>query len=212
MEYSSEMIGTFLTELASRAAVPGGGGVSALTGALSAGLAQMVCSLTIGKKRYIEVEQELLEVSARLEQLREQLVSCMTEDAEAFEPLSKAYGLPRETPEQLQYREQVMEECLIQAAKPPMQICETVAQLVPLIQTVAAKGSRLAASDAGCAAVLAVAALKAAALNVTVNTRLMKDRAQAAIFDVRVTTMLSEVSEALENVYASVRDQLTVKE
>jgi formiminotetrahydrofolate cyclodeaminase len=208
MEYGSEKIGTFLEELSSKAAVPGGGGVSALTGALAAGLAQMVCGLTIGKKRYIEVEQELTEVSARLEQLRETLVSCMAEDAQAFEPLSKAYGLPKDTPEQLQDRERVMEECLVQAAAPPMKICETVAQLLPLIKTVASKGSRLAVSDAGCAAVLAIAALKAAALNVTVNTRLMKNRETAGQLDAQVDALLAEVPGQLELIYTQINADL----
>jgi formiminotetrahydrofolate cyclodeaminase len=208
MEFQEQQIGTYLETLASKAAVPGGGGVSALTGALAAGLAQMVCSLTVGKKRYADVEQEICETADALECLRERLVLCMQEDALAFEPLSKAYGLPKDTEEQKTQREIIMEECLVRAAQPPLHICEAVAELVPLICTAAEKGSRLAISDAGCAAVLAIAALKAAALNVTVNTRLMKNREMAAQLDAQVDALLADVPGQLEKVYTQVNADL----
>jgi formiminotetrahydrofolate cyclodeaminase len=208
MRFEEQQIGTYLEALASKEAVPGGGGVSALTGALAAGLTQMVCSLTVGKKRYADVEQEICETANALEHLRERLVSCMQEDALAFEPLSKAYGLPKDTQEQLRQRETIMEECLLRAAQPPLHICEAVTELVPLICTAAEKGSRLAISDAGCAAVLAAAALKAAALNVTVNTRLMKNRETAEQLDAQVDALLLKVPEQLDAIYAQVHARL----
>lgn len=211
MDYKEQQIGEYLSELSSKAPVPGGGGVSALTGALAAGLAQMVCSLTAGKKRYADVEQEICETADALTKIRERFVLYMKEDAEAFEPLSKAYGLPKETQEQSEKRAVVLEHCLQSAAQPPLHICEAVAELVPLIHTAAAKGSRLAVSDAGCAAALAAAALKAAALNVTVNTRLMKDRETAQKLDVRVDTLLSDTITRLEDVYRQVAEQLRVQ-
>lgn len=210
MDYKEQQIGEYLAELASKAPIPGGGGVSALTGALAAGLAQMVCSLTVGKKRYADVEQEIREAADVLSGIRERLVLCMKEDAEAFEPLSKAYGLPKDTVEQQKERAEVLEQCLRTAAQPPLHICEAVAELVPQISTVAEKGSRLAVSDAGCAAALAAAALKAAALNVSVNTRLMKERAAAEELDVRVDALLSETLPKLDAVYSKIAAHLHI--
>lgn len=208
MDYKEQQIGEYLSELASKAPVPGGGGVSALTGALAAGLAQMVCSLTVGKKRYADVEQEICVTEKALGEIRECLVLCMQEDAEAFEPLSKAYSLPKNTDDQLRERQIILEQCLRTAAQPPLHICEAVRELTPLICTAAEKGSRLAASDAGCAAALAAAAVKAAALNVSINTRLMKDRETADALNARVDALLSDTLPKLDAVYDQVAETL----
>lgn len=208
MKEHEMQIDEYLLKLSSKEPVPGGGGVSALTGALAAGLAQMVCSLTVGKKRYADVEQEINETAAALEACRERLVLCMSEDAKAFEPLSRAYALPRDNEEQTAHRQAVLEECLQTAAQPPLHICEIVAELAPLICTAAQKGSRLAVSDAGCAAALASAALKAAALNVSVNTRLMKERKTAEALDARTDELLSGTLHKLDEIYAQVAAQL----
>ncbi len=208
MDYKEQQIGIYLSELASKAPVPGGGGVSALAGALAAGLAQMVCSLTEGKKRYADVEQEIQRTAQALCDLRERLVGYMAEDAEAFKPLSRAYSLPKDTEELLRERERILEQCLQNAALPPLHICQAVSELVPLIKTAAEKGSRLAVSDAGCAAALGAAAIKAAALNVLVNTRLMKEREKASELETRLDVLLSETVPGLETIYRQVLEQL----
>ncbi len=210
MDFTDQEIGSFISQLSSKEPVPGGGGVSALTGALAASLVQMVCSLTVGKKKYADVETEIVEVSEKLETLKQRLLSCMEEDAIAFAPLSKAYGLPKDTEEELKVREETLSKCLFDAALPPLHICETAAELAPLIKTVAEKGSTLAVSDAGCAAALATSAIKAASLNVYVNTRLMKNRETAEELNARVGKIINEALPELEAIYENVQSRLKV--
>lgn len=208
MSFQKCTIEQYITELSSKAPVPGGGGVSALTGALAAGLARMVCSLTIGKKKYAENEAEIIAASERLKELTEKLYLCMKQDAEAFEPLSKAYGMPKETDEQLQEKNRVLEACLIEAARPPMEICMLIAEMVPDIDTVREKGSTLAVSDAGCSAALAEAAFRAAALNVMINTRLMKNRETADSLNKDLFKLEKYTIPALQDIYGAVHDKL----
>ena len=116
----------FLDVLSSSAPVPGGGGASAAVGAFASALGMMVTNLTIGKKKYIDVEAEMEDVRSRLESLRQELVGLTDRDAEAFEPLAKAYGLPKETEEQRSEKERVMEKALYEASVVPLQIMKTV--------------------------------------------------------------------------------------
>lgn len=178
----------FLNQLASGAAVPGGGGASALCGALGAALGSMVCNLTLGKKKYAGVQQDIQRIVGRTEELRNQLQQLVQADADAFEPLSKAYGLPKDAPE----RDQVMAQCLKDAGAVPLRIMEACAQVVELLEELAEKGSRLALSDVGVAAVFCRAALEGASLNVYINTKLMKDRALAEAYESQADGLLAQ--------------------
>ena len=125
----------FLEVLSSAAPVPGGGGASAAVGAFSSALGMMVANLTIGKKKYADVEEEIIEVKEQLQNLQKELVDLTDKDAEAFEPLSKAYGLPKDTPEQKEEKERVMEKALYEASIVPLQIMKTVAKVMELLET-----------------------------------------------------------------------------
>ena len=131
----------YVSALGSKSPVPGGGGTAALAGALSAALGQMVGSLTVGKKKYAAVEEEMQRALAEAKALSESLLSLVDRDAEAFEPLSKAYGLPKDTEEEKAVREQIMETCLHDAAEVPFAILETLAKVTPLLSFFAANGS-----------------------------------------------------------------------
>lgn len=194
--------------LASKEPAPGGGGASALVGALACALGNMVGSLTVGKPRYAEVEEEVLALNARSAQLQEQLLGLVARDAEVFVPLSAAYGLPKETEEQRAHKQQVMEGCLVECCEVPLQIMECCVKVVELCGEYALKGSRLALSDAGCGAAIARGALQAASLNVFVNTRLMQDRAKAAELDERAQQLLNRGTEQADKVVAEVEAQL----
>ena len=122
----------FSERLASRDAVPGGGGASALTAALAAALSNMVGNLTVGKKKYADVEEELRGLMERLDILRRDLLELVEEDARSFEPLSRAYGLPKETEEERQYKDTVMEKCLLDAAQVPLEIMRKTAEIIPM--------------------------------------------------------------------------------
>lgn len=170
----------FTESLASRAAVPGGGSAAALVGSIGIALGNMAGSLTVGKKAYAQVEAEVQELNERAASLRIRLLSMADADAAAFEPLSRAYGLPKGTEEERAEKARVMEEALKTAAAAPLEIMKLCVEALEVIERYAQIGSRLAVSDAGCGAVCCRAALEAAALNVAANTRLMQDRTYAA--------------------------------
>ena len=201
----------FAERLASKDAVPGGGGVSALVAALAAALSNMVGSLTVGKKKYASVEEELLGLMAKLEVLRTELLELVEEDARSFEPLSKAYGLPKDTEEEKAYKQEVMEKCLHDAAQVPLEIMRKTAEIVPMAQTFAEKGSVIAVSDAGVSAALCSAALRSAALNVYINTGMMKDREYAKRLDAECEELIEEFCPMADQVYADVSRHLQEK-
>ena len=109
MGFSTSTCTEFVEVLASKAPVPGGGGASALVGAVGTALGNMVGSLTVGKKKYADVEDEMWELKAKCDQLQKDFLRLIERDAEVFEPLSKAYGMPRETEEEKAEKARVME-------------------------------------------------------------------------------------------------------
>lgn len=206
--YSDLTIEEYLNRLASNAPVPGGGGTSALVGALGISLGNMVGSLTVGKKKYADVEEDIRSLMERGEKLRQRLESCISEDALVFEPLSKAYSLPTSTPEETEHKNQVMEACLREASSVPMNIMDASAEAIELLEEFAAKGSRLAISDAGCGAALCRSAIEAAALNVFINTKFMKDRAYADHLNAHVHEILAAYPARADAVYENVKNRL----
>ena len=202
--FAEKSLEDFTRELASRSPVPGGGGAAALAGALGAALGEMVGALTVGKKRYAAVEAEVRSLMERAETLRAQLLDCVEKDAAAFAPLSRAYAIPRGEPG----REEEMERCLALAAQPPMEILELCCQAVELHRALAEKGSALVVSDAGCGAALCRGTMYAAALNVRVNTRAMRDRERAAALNRRVDELLERYGAAAEEVCREVYERL----
>lgn len=193
-------INDFNAALASSAPVPGGGGVSALVSALGMGLGIMVAALTTGKKKYAENEAELCKISEEAKRIQEQLLELIDGDAECFEPLSRAYALPKDAPE----RDEVMESCLALAASAPMEVAEMSCRAIELMDRLALLGGALSVSDAGCGAELCKAALRSAALNVYVNTRLMKNRDTAEAMNGKIDAMLKKFVPEANKIYDSV--------
>lgn len=194
----------FLEQLASAAPVPGGGGASALAGALGIALGNMVGNLTVGKKKYADVEAEILELNRNAEILRGELLELVEKDAEVFEPLSKAYGIPKDDPT----RDEVMAKVLKEAAEVPLEIMRKCCEALKLILQYAEKGSVIAISDAGCAAAMCRAAMESAALNVYINTKSMKDRQLAESMNAEVAEMLDQYGRMAEGIYGSVAGRL----
>ena len=124
MDMTMESCRKFVEILASDAPAPGGGGAAALVGAVGTALGNMVGSLTVGKMKFADIEEEMLALKARCDGLQADLLALIAKDAEVFEPLSKAYGLPKETEEQRVYKAQVMEEATLLACSVPMEIME----------------------------------------------------------------------------------------
>ena len=201
----TEITGTeFVEVLASKAPVPGGGGASALVGAIGTALGNMVGSLTVGKKKYADVEEEMWILKGRADQLQKDLLQLVDRDAQVFEPLSAAYGLPRETQEQIDYRTRVMETALKEACLVPLEIMEKCCEAIDLIQEFAAMGSRLAISDAGVGAAFCKAALQGASLNVYINTKSMKDRESAKELNEKCDAMLEKYCKAADDIFSGV--------
>ena len=198
----------YLAELASRSPVPGGGGTAALVGALGVALGNMVGNLTLGKKKYFTVQEDMLRLNNQADMLRLALERLVDADAEVFEPLSRAYGLPRATAEEQAHRAAVLEQALDAASAVPMEIMERCAQAIELIEEYAEKGSVMVVSDAGCAAALCRAALEAASLNVFINTRSMANREHSAILNARARRLLGEYVPRAENVVRMVSYRL----
>lgn len=195
----------FSAELASRAAVPGGGGASALCGGLAASLGGMVCALSSGKPKLAELEPKLCELSKRGARLQQELLALIDGDAQAFEPLSKAYSLPKDAPN----RDELMEECLLRAASAPMAILEKCCEVIALQEELSSCCTRLAVSDVGTGAVLAWGAMYGAALNVLVNTKLMKDRERAESLNRRVNELMGEYWKRADRVYEDIFGSLS---
>lgn len=190
----------FLAELSSNAPVPGGGGASAAVGAFAAALGMMVTNLTIGKKKYAEYEEELIACRARLEELRDQLIDLVDGDAVAFEPLSKAYSIPKDDPS----RDQIMEDALYEASVVPMSIMETVLAAAKELEILVEKGSRLAVSDVGVGILFAQAAIEGASLNVYINTKLMKNRERADEMNAKADVIIAEGAALQKSIYGGV--------
>lgn len=159
----------FAEALASRQPVPGGGGAAAYAGALGAALASMVGNFTAGKKRYARYEDDIRHMLEAAEAIRQRLIALVDEDAEAFSPLSRAYGIPREDPR----RAEVLEETTRAAIVAPVEMMHQCCEAIELLEELCEKGSRMLLSDVGCGALLCRAALEAASLNVFVNTKVL---------------------------------------
>lgn len=194
----------FLEALASSAPTPGGGGAAALCGALAIALGNMVGNLTLGKKKYAAVQEDIAALNTKAEALRADFVALIDADAEAFAPLSKAYGIPKDDPE----RAEVMETALLKAVQPPMEIMRKCVKALEVISEYATKGSALAISDAGCAAALARAAADAAALNVRINTKSMTDHKVANHLNVEANSLVMHCNLVAGEIYDAVYGRL----
>ncbi len=200
MEMKDMTLAAFTQALGSKAAVPGGGGASALAGALGAALGAMVGELTLGKPKYAAVEGEMQPLTDRAKALSRELLALADADAEAFLPLSRAYGIPRDDPG----RPAEMERCLRLAAEPPLRMVRLCCQAIELMEGFAAMGSALAVSDAAAGAVLCRGALYGAAVNVKVNTKAMTDRAYAGRVNGEVDRLTEAYGKRAEKVYADI--------
>ena len=186
IDFTENSCKDFIDVLASSAPIPGGGGASALVGAIGVALGNMEEDIIRCKKEADEITKRLLELVAK--------------DAEVFEPLSKAYSLPKSTPEELAKKEEVMAVVLKDACEVPLEIMKTCARGLDLMKEFAEKGSRIALSDAGVGATLLKSALQGASLNIYINTKSMKDRVLAQ--------QLNDETDSLRKTYEKKADEI----
>lgn len=202
MDFANASCTEFVRVLASNAPVPGGGGAAALVGAIGTALGNMVGSLTVGKKKYADVEDEILLLKAKCDALQRELLEQIEADAEGFAPLAKAYGIPKEDPS----RAETLEAATLVACRVPVRIMELCCESLEAIRTFAKKGSRLAVSDAGCGAVCVKAALQAASLNVFINTKTLRDRETAESLNARCLSMLEQYGAMADEIFNAVKN------
>ena len=200
MSLVEQNLNDFAAALASKAATPGGGGASALAGALGISLGEMVGALTVGKPKYADVEEDLKALMEKAEALRLRLLRCVDADAEAFAPLGRAYAIPKDDPT----RDEVMETCLHAAAAVPLEIFDLCCEAIQVLSHFGEMGSALAVSDAATGAVLCWGAMYGAAVNVKVNTKLMKDREYADEINRHVDRMMEKYWRVAEKTYEDI--------
>lgn len=198
--FADKTITEFMDELASKAPVPGGGGAAALTGAIGIALGDMVGELTTGKKKYADVEADIQALMIEAKSIQNEFLRLIDADAEAFAPLAEAYRIPKDEPG----RNEIMEEALKNGASVPMDIMRTCGRALDVVREFADKGSRLAVSDAGCAAACCKAAIQAASLNVFINTKSMKNREYAEALNAEADELLEKYNKLADEIFDKV--------
>lgn len=195
----------FAEVLASKTSVPGGGGAASLCGALGIALGSMVGNYTVGKKNYKDVEEEVIKLNKKANELQKRFIELIEEDAKAFEPLSQAYSISKDDP----MRADLFEAATITAATPPFEMVKACGEAIELLREYANKGSKLLISDAGCGAALCKAAMQAAAMNVFINTKSLIDRKTANDMEEEVDFILNKYipigDEIIEEVTRRIR-------
>ena len=208
MDFTNYSCRDFVDILSSKEPVPGGGGASALVGAIGMALGNMVGSLTVGKKKYADVEADIIRCKEEATKISNELLELVKKDAESFEPLSKAYSLPKTTEEELAKREEVMAVVLKEASLVPLEIMKTCARGIDLVEEFAAKGSVIALSDAGVGAALLKSAMKGASLNIYINTKSMKDRELAEKLNAEADGLRAKYEKKADEIFDSVCGRL----
>jgi formiminotetrahydrofolate cyclodeaminase len=200
----------YFDELSSNSPTPGGGNVAALCGTLAACLGMMVCGLTIGKKKYQEVEAEIKEIKEQLETCRKKFIILGKRDNEAFEKVMDALKLPKETEEEKALRQMALETSTFNAAVVPAEVISLCKEILPYLETAALKGNRNSLSDAGVAVSLIAAAAEGAFLNVLINYSSLSDRANYRNFLVKYESEYSQVIERSQQLIGEIIQKLRV--
>ncbi len=198
----------YLDQLASAAPTPGGGAAAALTGAQGAALVSMVCNLTIGKKKYADVEEEMKAVRERSEALRARLTELIDRDAEAFDRVSAAYGMPKGTEEEKAARRAAIQEALKGAEQVPLETMEACLEVIRLAVVAAQKGNKNVVSDAAVGGILGHAGLLSAADNVRINLNLIKDEAFVQQEQAKLDALLKAAEEAMNTLESALQGKL----
>lgn len=198
----------FLDKLFSSSPVPGGGGASAMVGAMGVALGGMVANLTLGKTKYSGVQEDIERVILSAERLQNELINLVEKDAKAFEPLSKAYGLPKGTEEERKIKEETLENALKEASIVPFQIMENALEAMLLHDELAEIGTKIAISDVGVGVLFCKSALQGASLNIFINTKLMKDRKYAEELNTKVEQLLMKGTLKADSIYQKVEVSL----
>lgn len=198
MKLQDLAIKEFLAKTYGKDPVPGGGSVSALCGSLAASLAEMVTALTIGRKKYADVEEDMLALAPKMEDARLKFLGYIDEDAEAYQLVFDAFKLPKETDEEKEIRKKHIQDATLVAALVPLHVAETAVGIMDAIMEIATKGNQNAITDACVAMMCARTAAFGAILNVRINLGGLDDREKAKELEDRCLALHdeAEVKEA----------------
>lgn len=197
MKLTDLKITEFLEKTYGSDPVPGGGSVSALCGALAASLGQMVTGLTIGRKKYADVEEDMLRLAPEMEEARNKFVAFIDEDAAAYQVVFDAFKLPKATDEEKAVRKEAIQKATLAAALVPLEVARTAVGIMDAIQEIAVKGNKNAITDCCVAMMCARTAAFGAILNVRINLSGLDDRA---------------VADQLEDECMALHDEAEIKE
>lgn len=198
----------FIETTASGEAVPGGGSISALNGALAAALGSMVSRLTIGRKKFADREADMTMLLASLETIQNELTSAIDRDSDAYATVMSAFKLPKETEEEKKIRSQEIQAATKGAAEVPMQVARLVASILPKLEAVANLGNPNAVTDAAVATMCARTAIFGALLNVEINLTSLADVDYVAAMRLEAASLRIEAEEAERRVLRHVNNQI----
>lgn len=201
-------LNSFTEQLASDQPAPGGGGASALTGAIGAALCSMTCNLTKNKKKFAEYGEEYESLLGMLDRITKELISLIEEDAKGFLPLIEAYSLPAGTEEEAAKKAAIMEKEYVNACRVPLAIMDNCCRAVNMCARITEICAKSVKSDAAAAAILLEAAIKAASLNVFINTGYMKDREKAEALNAEASEMSDEFCQLAASLYEAITFEL----
>jgi len=204
-------INEYLQELSSESPTPGGGNVSAFCGVLAASLGEMVCNLTIGKKKYVDVENEIKNVKDELFKTKKKFMELSDKDNEAFNKVMDSFKIPKNNQEEIVIRNIAIEKATLEAAEVPFDVIKLVKETLPLIKIVAEKGNRNSVSDAGVAASLLSTAAEGAFLNVLINCSSLSNQTLANEFLIKAEIIYNEVKEKSSLLINEIKKQIKVK-
>jgi formiminotetrahydrofolate cyclodeaminase len=199
----------FLDDVASSSPVPGGGSVAALCGALGAALTSMVCRLTLGKKKYADVQQEMEATLKRSEELRALFSELVEEDAAAFDAVMKSLAMPKESDEEKRARNAALQQATKKAALVPLKVMEFCGETLPLTKIIAEKGNVNSISDAGVAALALRAACSGAALNVQINLAALEDHSFVETTQAKMAQRRARVERLSAEILAFINTKLS---
>jgi len=208
-EIKDTAIEPFLDQLASSAATPGGGSAAAILGGMGAALVSMVCNLTIGKKKYADVEEDMKAVLAKAEDLRHRMTAMIQDDVQAFDMVMGAYGMPKETDAEKTARGAAIQDALKQATDVPIRCCRLAREVIDLAMTASEKGNLNVISDAGVGVLSAHAALRSAALNVYINAKMISDKSFVDAKLSELESLLDGAAAATEKAYDIVKGKVS---
>ena len=203
-----DSVRNYLEEISSNSPTPGGGNVSAFSGAVASSLGIMVCNLTIGKKKYADVEEEIKDIKFELSLAKEEFLNLAEKDNQAFDKVMQAFKLPKDTDEQKKKRSETIEAATLEAAEAPAEVLKYCSKIIPLLQTLAEKGNQNSVSDAGVAAALISTAAEGAYLNVLINCSSLSNQTVSKEILKKNDIILSEVSNLSRLVSEDIKKKL----